>query len=41
MTSFADSILNGIVAIGIVYTVVVVVVAVVITIQWKKWKDKP
>lgn len=41
MKSFADSILNGILAIGLLYTVVVVVVAVVITVQYKKWKDKP
>jgi hypothetical protein len=40
MTGFQDMILNGILAIGIVYTVVVVVVAVVITVQYMKWRRK-
>ena len=39
MNGFQDMIVNGIVAVGIVYTVVIVVVTVVITIQYTKWRD--
>ena len=38
MSSFQDMIVNGIVAVGIVYTAVIVVVTAVITIQYTKWK---